>query len=96
MNKVKCIISFSAVLELGSGLKAANANRHNKLVRKVGSVLGVEPESLVEVTERRMLRKLLSVMDNTHHPLHATLESYQITISWRLKPPQTEKGGLFY
>ncbi|KAI3353999.1 hypothetical protein L3Q82_018556, partial [Scortum barcoo] len=44
-------------------LKTANTNRHNKLIRRAGSVLGVELESVAEVSERRMLRKLLSIMD---------------------------------
>jgi len=32
-----------------------------------------------------MLSKLLSMMDNASHPLHATLESYQSTFSHRLR-----------
>ncbi|XP_035030944.1 putative nuclease HARBI1 [Hippoglossus stenolepis] len=43
-------------------------NRLNKLFGTAGSVLGVELQSLLEVTERRMLRKLLSIIDclSTH------------------------------
>jgi len=77
-------VIFYAVVCWGSRVKAADANRLNKLIRKAGSVLGVELESLVEVSERRMLSKLLSTMDNASHPLHATLESYQSIFSRRL------------
>ena len=49
-------IIFYIVVCWGSKVKA---NRLNKLITKPGFVLGVEVESLVEVSERRMLRKLL-------------------------------------
>ncbi|KAI3362701.1 hypothetical protein L3Q82_001768 [Scortum barcoo] len=52
-------IIFYSVVCWGSRLKTANTNRLNKLIRRAGSVLGVELESVVEVSERRMLRKLL-------------------------------------
>lgn len=55
---------------------AAEANRPNKPIGK-SSLLGVGLESLVEVSEKKMLRKLLIIMDNVFQPLHATLESYQ-------------------
>jgi len=71
-HSVVSSVIFYAVVCWGSRLKAADANRLNKLVRKAGSVPGVELESFVEVSERRMLRKLLNIMDNTSHPLHAT------------------------
>jgi len=76
-------ITFYAVVCWGSRVKAADANRLNKLIRKAVSVLGVELESLAEGLERTMLSKLLSIMDNASHPLHATLESYQNTFSRR-------------
>jgi len=42
-------VIFDAVVCWGSRVKAADANRINKLIRKAGSLLGVELESLVEV-----------------------------------------------
>jgi len=79
---------FYAVVCWGSRVKAADANRLNKLIRKAGSVLGVELDSLVEVLERRMLSELLSIMDNASHPLHATMVSDQSTFSRRLRLPR--------
>ncbi|KAI3376037.1 hypothetical protein L3Q82_016569, partial [Scortum barcoo] len=73
---VSSVIFYAAVC-WGSRLKTADTNRLNKLIRRAGSVLGVELKSVVEVSERRMLRKLLSIMDNVSHPLHATLTSCQ-------------------
>ena len=87
-SQVSSII-FYAVVCWDSRLKAADPNRLNKLVWKAGSVLGVEHESSVEVSEKRMLRKLLSTMDNTSHPLHTTLEYYRSTFSSRLRPPRS-------
>ncbi|CAL8286303.1 unnamed protein product [Lota lota] len=63
--------------------EASNANRLNKLISKAGSVLRVELESLVEASQRRMLRNLLSIMENTSHPLS------QSTFSRRLRPPSS-------
>jgi len=81
-------VIFYAVVCWGSRVKAADAKRLNKLIRKAVYVLGVELESLVEVPERRMLSNLLSIMDNASHPLHATLKSYQSTFSHRLRLPR--------
>lgn len=53
----------SAVVCWGSRVRAADANKLNKLI---GSVLGVELDSLV--AERRMLHKMLSIMDNMLPP----------------------------
>lgn len=50
-------IIFYTVVCWGSWVKVANADKLNKL-RKVGSVLGVKLESLVDVLKRRMQRKL--------------------------------------
>ena len=66
-----------------------DANRLNKLIRRAGSVLGVDQESLAVVSEGRMLRKLLGILDNGSHPLHATLVSYRSTFSHRLRSPKT-------
>ncbi|KAI3362887.1 hypothetical protein L3Q82_001929 [Scortum barcoo] len=84
---VSSIIFYTAVC-WGSRLKTADTNRLNKLIRRAGSVLGVELESVAEVSERRMLRKLLSIMDNVSHTLHATLTSCQSSFS-RLRPPRS-------
>ena len=41
---VATVIFYAAVFQ-GSRVKAADANRLNKLIKKAGSVLGVEPET---------------------------------------------------
>jgi len=46
-HSVVASVIFYAVVCWGSRVKAADANRLNKLIRKAGSVLGVELESLV-------------------------------------------------
>ncbi|KAK9526233.1 hypothetical protein VZT92_014943 [Zoarces viviparus] len=79
-------VIFYPVVCWASRVKAADANRLNKLTRKSNSVLGVELESVVEVSERKMLRKLIAILDNTSNPLHATLKTLQSTFSCR--PPR--------
>ncbi|KAI3360539.1 hypothetical protein L3Q82_002282 [Scortum barcoo] len=70
---VSSVIFYAAVC-WGSRLKTADTNRLNKLIRRPGSVLGVELESVAEVSERRMLRKLLSIS----HLLYATLTRVKV------------------
>jgi len=81
-------VIFYTVVCWGSRVKASGANRLNKLIRKAGSDLGVELEFVVVVSERRMLSKLLSIMDNASHSMHATLVSYQSTSNRRLRLPR--------
>ncbi|KAI3353737.1 hypothetical protein L3Q82_004970 [Scortum barcoo] len=76
-HSVVSSVIFYAVVYWGSRQTTADNNGHNKLIRRVGSVLGVELESVVEVSEKRMLRKLFSIIDNVSHSLHATLTSCQ-------------------
>ncbi|GAA6066911.1 uncharacterized protein LOC123984521 isoform X1 [Tachysurus ichikawai] len=38
---------------------------------KTGSMVGTELDSLVAVAERRTQDRLLSILDNIHHPLHS-------------------------
>ncbi|KAK7901917.1 hypothetical protein WMY93_018686 [Mugilogobius chulae] len=58
-NSVVASAIFYGVVCWGSGVKVADTNRLNKLVKKAGSVLGVELEPVGEVAERRILKKLL-------------------------------------
>ncbi len=60
---------FFAVVCWGSRLRAVDTNRINSS-RKAGFLLGVELDSLVVVSESRMLRKLQSITDNDSRPLH--------------------------
>ena len=76
-----------AVACWGSGLRAVDFNRLDKLVRKASNVVGVELDSLAVVSERRSLAKLHAIMDNTSHPLHTELEARMSTFSGRLRLP---------
>ncbi len=64
-----------------------NINKHNKLVRKAGSVIGggVELDSLEVVMEKRILSKLASIL-NVSHPLHDILVKKKNVFSQRLEP----------
>ena len=64
---------FFAVVSWGAGIKAKDANRLNKGIKKAGSVVGSMLATLEEVAEDRRLGSLLVMMDNVSHPLHQTL-----------------------
>ncbi|KAM9345103.1 uncharacterized protein ABDE67_013999 [Symphorus nematophorus] len=53
----------------GNRLRVVDCNRLNKLIRKARDVVGVEFVSLTVVSERRMLSKLRTILDNVSHPL---------------------------
>lgn len=65
----RCVF-FYMVVCWGSRVMVTDTNRLNKLIRKAGSVLGVELVTLVKVSERRVLTEPLSIMGNLSHPIH--------------------------
>ncbi|KAI3355030.1 hypothetical protein L3Q82_017846 [Scortum barcoo] len=80
---VASAIFFAAVC-WGSSIRASDTNRLDKIIKKAGSVLGFRLESFETVVERRMLNRLLSIMDNDQHPLHHTVDRQRSTFSHRL------------
>ena len=66
---VASAIFFFAVTCWGSGMKVADTNRLNKLIRRAGDVVGEELDTLMTVAERRMLSRLQSILDNVSPPL---------------------------
>ena len=55
---------FFAAISWGSGIRACDSKELNKLIRRAAVV------SLEVVMERRMVQKLLSIMDDNTYPLH--------------------------
>ncbi|KAK3537287.1 hypothetical protein QTP70_006980 [Hemibagrus guttatus] len=55
---------FYAAVCWGGSIKKKDASRLDKLVRKAGSIVGSELDSLTSVVERQMLSRLLSIIDN--------------------------------
>ncbi len=80
---------FFAFMFWGSRRRIVDTYRTNKLIRrKAGSVLGEEVDSLVVVSERRMLYKLRSIMDNISHPLHDVTVSHKTAHCYHHNAPQ--------
>ncbi|KAK9531144.1 hypothetical protein VZT92_010586 [Zoarces viviparus] len=73
-------VIFSSVVCWSSRVKAADAKRLNQLIRRAVSV--------VEVSERRMLRNLLSVVDDASQPPNVPLKSLQSPFGRRPRPPR--------
>lgn len=61
---------------------------------KNSSVLGLDVVFMVEVSERRILRKLLTVPNNLHLPPHASLVCYQSKFSCLLRCRVSESFSL--
>ena len=82
---------FFAVVSWGAGIKAKDANKLKKLIKKAESVVGSKLVTLEEVVEDRMLAKLLAIMDHPSHPLHKTLDKLRSSFSHRLIQPRCSK-----
>ena len=87
---VASAIFFSAIC-WGGGITARDTNKLNRIIRKAGFVLGSALEPLELVVERRMLHKLLNILDNTSHPLHDVLVKQKSIFSWRLRQLSCKK-----
>ena len=83
-QSVVASVLFYAVVCWGGSSKKRDSARLDRLVRRAGSVVGTELDSLVTVAERRTLDKLLSILDNAHHPLHNTFIRQRSVFSGRL------------
>ena len=80
---VESAISFAAIC-WGSSIRTRDLKRINKLIRKAGSVLGGTLETLEMIVQKRMLHKLMEMMEDSSHPLHNTLIKQQSVFSERL------------
>lgn len=74
---------FFATICSGSSIRASDTERLKSLL-KAGSLMGTALEPLEVVVEKRTLRKLLTIMDNTLHPLYDLLIRQQSAFSSRL------------
>ncbi|TWW65250.1 hypothetical protein D4764_21G0001500 [Takifugu flavidus] len=82
---------FFAAVCWGAGIKAKDANRLNKLIKKAGSVVGCRLDNLDEVVRDRMVLKLRTIMDSPSHPLHNTVDKLRSSFSSRLLQPRCSK-----
>ena len=63
-------VLFYAVACWGGSLTVEDRNRLNKLIRKAGSIIGSCQSSVEEILEKRVMRKMRSVLSRDDHPLH--------------------------
>src|SRR4029434_9610511 len=78
-----CMFFYAVVCWRGS-IKKRDAGRLDRLVRRAGAVVGTELDCLTSVTEKRTLSRLLTILDNDHHPLHRTFNRQRSIFSGRL------------
>ena len=77
-----------AVVGWGSRLRVADANRLNKLIRKASDIVGVELDTLIAVSDRRILSRVQAILQYGSHPLHNALVEQRSTLSQRLIAPK--------
>ena len=64
---------FYGVVPWGSSITTADKKRLDKLIKKASSVLGSGLNTVQVVRERRAIAMLLSLMENSSHPMQDTL-----------------------
>ena len=69
-------------------MKSEDRNRINKLIKKLGSIIGLPSDSLEEVMEKRGGRKLSSILHNKDHPLFGVFSGLKSSFSARLVMPR--------
>ena len=86
-------VLFYAVSCWGGSIRKRDAGRLDRLVRKAGSVVGMELETLTTTAEIRTLNRLDSIIDNQKHPLHKTFINQMSLFSHRLRalPCRTDR-----
>ncbi len=86
------VLSY-AIACWGGSIRKRDAGRLDRLVRKAGSVVGMELEALSTTTEKRTLSRLDSIFDNDRHPLHPLLANQRSLFSYRLRaiPCRTDR-----
>ena len=83
-QSVVASVLFYAVVCWGGSIKKRDAGRLDMLVRRAGAVVGTELDCLTTVAERKTLSRLLTILDNVHHPLHSTVNRQKSIFSGRL------------
>ncbi|TWW62601.1 hypothetical protein D4764_04G0012480, partial [Takifugu flavidus] len=83
-------ISSSDSVCWGAGIKAKDANRLNKLIKKAESVVGSKLANMDELVRDRV-SKVRTIMDNSSHPLHNTVDKLRSSFSNRLLQPRCSK-----
>ncbi|KAL3987990.1 autism susceptibility protein [Sarotherodon galilaeus] len=78
---------FYGVVCWGGSISAGDRKRLNRLIRRASSVLGCPLDPVEVVSDRRMVAKLSSLLDNISHPMHETLTTLSSSFSGRLRHP---------
>ncbi|KAK0147910.1 hypothetical protein N1851_012371 [Merluccius polli] len=63
-------VLFYAVVCWGGSITVEDRNRFNKMIRKAGSIIGSCPNSVEEILDKRVMRKMRSVLSRDDHSLH--------------------------
>ncbi|TWW62767.1 hypothetical protein D4764_04G0014140 [Takifugu flavidus] len=90
----QCVMAstiFFAVVCWAAGIKAKDANRLNKLIKKAGSVVGCKLANLDKLVRGRMVLKVRTILYNPSHLLHNTVDKLRSSFSSRLLQPRCSK-----
>ncbi|CAI5677697.1 unnamed protein product [Oreochromis niloticus] len=79
---------FYGVVCWGGSISAGDRKRLNRLIRRASSVLGCPLDPVEVVSDRRMVAKLSSLLDNISHPMHETVTALSSSFSGRLRHPR--------
>lgn len=81
-------VLFYAVLCWGGSISTDDKNRINKIIKRAGSVIGLNPDKLEVIVEKRTRTKLKTVLLYDNHPLHNIFRDLKSSFSERLVMPR--------
>ncbi|KAL3993517.1 platelet-activating factor acetylhydrolase IB subunit alpha [Sarotherodon galilaeus] len=79
---------FYGVVCWGGSISAGDRKRLNRMIRRASSVLGCPLDPVEVVSDRRIVAKLSSLLDNISHPMQETLTALSSSFSGRLRHPR--------
>ena len=83
-QSVMASVIFYAVVCWGGNISKGDAAKVTKLIKKAGSVIGIQLDPLDVILEKRVRAKTSAILGDTTHPLYEVLSQQQSTFSQRM------------
>ena len=88
-NAVICRITVFGSICRSRNISILDSGRLEKIVKKAGHDVGMPLDSFKTLCEKRLLKKLLQVLNDTTHPVRHNFDSRRSNRSGRFSLPET-------
>ena len=83
-QSVMASVIFYGVVCWGGNISKGDADKVTKLIKKAGSVIGIQLDPLDVILEKRVRAKTSAILRDATHPLYDVLSQQQSTFSQRM------------